>query len=999
MVTSLSFKTRARAIDHLGREQIADVPTAISELWKNSFDAYSRNAELHLFDDGENVAALVDDGHGMTVDDLISKWLVIGTESKATKGEDSAEDKDGLPTRPKQGQKGIGRLSSAALGPLLLLLSKKKNSNFVALLIDWRLFENPFLFLDDIKIPIEEFERKEHLEELLPAMFEELMSNIWGSFKNKEEEEKEESILRLQRLERNERIIAAWKDFSELEQDKEETLRTKIEETIINSTFNHHHFQQWPVWNGTSLKGTALFISNINEDLSAQYGDITDPMVLKAKETFFSTLISFTNHIIKNHLQDFRYSAQLHKGLNTKNIVSPDQEFSQDDFEKMEHRVKGSIDDNAIFQGNIIAFGENIGQVTIPLQYKMPTHIRSKVGKFDIVLGSYEAMGGEEGLGGKQTSMDVKIWADINEKVAAYGGLKVYRDGLRIMPYGRADNDFFEIEARRSKNAGLYHYSLRNMVGAISLTGEGNKNLRDKAGREGFIESKASKALRDVMSLLLIEVAKRYFGRNTKSLRHEFLPHLQEKYNERKAEFDLEKEKKKQKKAFNNNLKMYEPKVIELYEKTEELIEDLESAQASITVEEILKYQQIAEEILTTLSNNKIFYPPRTMTPSQEQRYRQYKDNYSFIHGTLKSAIDSLNKNLDKIQPKSPENIAQNRVNRNIKYILVQLKRWEVEAINILNSEKQRLSEMVTSKHEEYKFTVATYLNKIEKGQMSLGHGLELIDSVMEKHQMTNEQIFIPYINALKSLQENIDLAGLADFTIEKSSELQEEVDRLNSLAQLGITVEVIGHELNHMQIDTEFALSRVREKISNNEDSENLKRAYSALTNKLKFLSPLKLSGEVIREWISGREIIDYCLEFFGNKLTSINFSYSEKFEKFQVYDQRAHIYPVFINMLNNSLYWIKQKEQSEFKVRIDLIDDKVIISDNGTGVYPDDIKSLFTIFFTKKTRGGRGVGLYLCRRNLASGGHKIYYATDDNLKILTGANFIIEFKGTKHA
>jgi signal transduction histidine kinase len=166
-----------------------------------------------------------------------------------------------------------------------------------------------------------------------------------------------------------------------------------------------------------------------------------------------------------------------------------------------------------------------------------------------------------------------------------------------------------------------------------------------------------------------------------------------------------------------------------------------------------------------------------------------------------------------------------------------------------------------------------------------------------------------------------------------------------------------------------------------------------------LKFLSPLKLSGEVVREWISGKDIVEYCLEFFGHKLTAIKFSYSEQFEQFQVYEQRAHIYPVFINLLNNSLYWIRQKEQSEFKIRLDIVDNKVVIADNGTGVYPDDIKSLFTIFFTKKTRGGRGVGLYLCRRNLASGGHKIYYAVDDEVKILTGANFVIDFKGTKYA
>lgn len=44
MIESIAFQTKARTLDHLGREQIADCPTAISELWKNSFDAYA----LHL---------------------------------------------------------------------------------------------------------------------------------------------------------------------------------------------------------------------------------------------------------------------------------------------------------------------------------------------------------------------------------------------------------------------------------------------------------------------------------------------------------------------------------------------------------------------------------------------------------------------------------------------------------------------------------------------------------------------------------------------------------------------------------------------------------------------------------------------------------------------------------------------------------------------------------------------------------------------------------------
>ncbi|WP_262162864.1 ATP-binding protein, partial [Escherichia coli] len=99
--------TRARTIDHLGREQIADCPTAISELWKNAYDAYARNVSLNIFDGNTPVATLVHDGHGMSLDDIINKWLTVGTESKATKKDIPYEDRNGIDhIRAKQGQKG-----------------------------------------------------------------------------------------------------------------------------------------------------------------------------------------------------------------------------------------------------------------------------------------------------------------------------------------------------------------------------------------------------------------------------------------------------------------------------------------------------------------------------------------------------------------------------------------------------------------------------------------------------------------------------------------------------------------------------------------------------------------------------------------------------------------------------------------------------------------------------------------------------------------------------
>ncbi len=493
-------------------------------------------------------------------------------------------------------------------------------------------------------------------------------------------------------------------------------------------------------------------------------------------------------------------------------------------------------------------------------------------------------------------------------------------------------------------------------------------------------------------------LAQRYYGRATNSLRHQFIPALGDSYDERKAKAVLEKARDQQKKAFKTRLNRYEPAIKLLLDDTDSLVDELESVGAVSDVDIVLAYQRKVELLQDKLLENKIVSPPKTLSGSQERLFRQYKDNFQFISSSLKSATESLNKHLERLKPKSPGELAKGRVNRNIKSVLGQLRRWQGEASSILDSEKERLAEMITVKHEEYKLNAQSIVVDIENGAISLSKGLELVDLEMDKHQRDNEQIFIPYINALQSLQEDIDLAGLADFTMEQTSALQAEVDRLNSLAQLGITVEIIGHELDHMQLDTDSALSKVVRQLSEPADADNLKRAFTALAEKLRFLSPLKLSGEAVREWITGEQIVKYCEDFFGYKLTSVDFLATESFRTIQVYDLKSRLFPVFINMINNSLYWVKQKDQSEYKVKLDVVGDKVVVSDNGTGVYADDISSLFTIFFTKKVRGGRGVGLYLCRRNLAASGHKIYYATDDNLKLLSGANFVIEFKGMKN-
>lgn len=126
------FRTKARAVDLLGKGQIADLPTAITELWKNGYDAYGDILKAEIYLEGYKGLSrpyfvISDDGKGMSQKDILEKWLVLGTDSKSRAKLEDVESEETLWKRPriKAGEKGIGRLSVAYLGNPMLMLTKK----------------------------------------------------------------------------------------------------------------------------------------------------------------------------------------------------------------------------------------------------------------------------------------------------------------------------------------------------------------------------------------------------------------------------------------------------------------------------------------------------------------------------------------------------------------------------------------------------------------------------------------------------------------------------------------------------------------------------------------------------------------------------------------------------------------------------------------------------------------------------------------------------------
>lgn len=76
-----------------------------------------------------------------------------------------------------------------------------------------------------------------------------------------------------------------------------------------------------------------------------------------------------------------------------------------------------------------------------------------------------------EGTQGR-SSLSKDDYLRITRKLQTTCGICVYRDGVRVLPYGEPENDFLSIEERRSKKASRYIFSHRNIFGRIDINTE-----------------------------------------------------------------------------------------------------------------------------------------------------------------------------------------------------------------------------------------------------------------------------------------------------------------------------------------------------------------------------------------------------------------------------------------------------------------------------------------------------------------------------------------------
>ncbi|CAI2790858.1 sensory histidine kinase AtoS [Serratia grimesii] len=986
---SLSFKARARTIEHLGKGQIADCPTAVSELWKNAYDAYARNVALYTIDGDYPCGALIDNGCGMSLQQIIENWLVVGTESKTRKNTLEEHERFGLNIRKTQGEKGIGRLSAAFLSPVTFLVTKKMNDNYVALLIDWRLFENPYLSFDDVTVPFREFKDLYDLSNVLSGLLIELKQNIY--FCKGDEGEDEDETLLLKKL--------AWEKFSEDEKAINGnngfiTTQEKIISFCDDFKINPEVFIPWEeilikVEEIDGDKhGTALFLLELGRDLSllTNAGDLAkdNAELSDVEQSLVDTLRAFVNPYILGDLSFLYEIYSVKSNGYHRQILKQSDVFSKSDFDALEHTVVGNIDEKGWFRGRVKAFGEDKGEVVIPANISVNSI--AGVGPFEIQIGTLEFLT-------QNTSHSEREHTHFDLKAKKYAGLMVFRDGLRVLPYGRVDNDFFQIEERRSLNAGRYYWSNRRIFGFIGITQSKNRELKDKSGREGFIRNQAARELKTLVSDLLTSLADRFFGGRSED-RKDLLEQVKREKELRKAA--QQQARKSTQKSFSDALKRQTPVLDASLDAVKKLKDKLDSNKN----DHDFNYVKEIDSDLTNLESLRSEIKTPVKPPKLgvfEERYRDYRDKYNEFSAyilEMKLIVNKLDSELNKLEPSLA---GKNHLEKNQGIINSKLTRFSSNLDEKTNALLKKWGDEIKNDRGIYYSKAISIVDSINN--MDIENALNLLDSIYIE---TIDSLTFKYQSINKGLDrlfEGVNLDSAFSLSEEEREFFEDKAKSLNALAQLGISVEILSHELEEMDSMVTRGLNSLPSSAKEHPGFSLALNAHRSLTQQIRFLSPLKISGYQSRQKITGKNIMDYILKFFGDRFDRqrINIEFGEDFKNISINDIPSRIYPVFTNILNNAMYWVSLSDKRIIK--IDFVNSLVIIANSGPAIDSDDIPRLFELFYSKRANG-HGVGLYLCRENLAVAHHKIWYSDpnfDDDYLIKDGANFVIKFNGVE--
>jgi hypothetical protein len=177
---------------------------------------------------------------------------------------------------------------------------------------------------------------------------------------------------------------------------------------------------------------------------------------------------------------------------------------------KPDYYIKGSIDKEG--KPKIKYFSKKVGKEETLIIKEADFALREPVRK--PVIGAFTF---EFRTWNRDTADTKSTLKNIKRDLDEVGGISIYRDDFRVLPYGEKKNDWLRLDLRRVNNPTM-RLSNNQIVGYVSVSLDENPDLKDQSNREGIVESQAFTDLKELIKNILNQVEqKRYDERPRES--------------------------------------------------------------------------------------------------------------------------------------------------------------------------------------------------------------------------------------------------------------------------------------------------------------------------------------------------------------------------------------------------------------------------------------------------------------------------------------------------
>ena len=978
------FKTRARAVDMLGRQQIANVSTAISELFKNAHDAYADHAEVDYFR-SDNLLVIRDDGIGMTKDDFENRWLVLGTESKYAVQSRIIDTyrPSGKTERAVMGEKGIGRLAIGLLGEQVLVITRANRENglhdLVMCFIHWGLFEVPAINLDEIEIPIRVI-----TGEKLPTDVD--VSNFVKEFKNNVE------LLKSKNTDY---------DFSQILRDLNDF---QVDPENLQSFLGGISL--------TESSGTHFYIAPANHTIQAEIEQDRN----NNKRDFSKFLLGFCNSTFLESTPPPIKTAFRYWPSDTDNhdLLSDGEFFTREELSNADHKISGKVDKYGQFLGSILTYEDETNDHII--SWKDSGGKETACGPFEIEFGYVHGTQ-------RESRLDPNDWKRMYSKLNLIGVIYVYRDRIRILPYGNSDVDWLNIELRRNKGYGYYFFSYRLIFGAIKLTRLNNSFLKEKAGREGFQQDKAYRQLKSILENIFLQLAADFFREGSE--RGEY-------FGVRKKELEkLELARRNREKQVSTKRTNLSVSLDSFFQRTQQGLPTVEiesirnhvrhrmDSAAKIADPDkaaiaLLDAEKEANQKLSQLQEIYRITKPRGVGLSRQlQRdWEAYTTEMQRMENEVfRPFAEDITNQLGNIATQARIYIDQRkRLESLINELAVNEKKSVKSEAGKLNDIAEDTRKAATKVARDAMCELTNTITKVE-AEFASKNFTELtleqteqvrkdfeirIESVGKKNTESLSRVRDVLTSIAQNMMTDSDITqiDMMEAMDEELENLREQVDTDADLVQLGLAVAVINHEFEAAIKGVRRSLRELRPWADSNSNLaplyQEIRNNFDHLDGHLNLFTPLqrRLYRKPIE--IKGSEILHYVKTLFDVRLKrhDVKLSASEDFAEMRAHGFPSTLYPVFVNIIDNAIFWLKDTK-GEKQIKLDSDGKSFFISNTGPDIHARDYESVFEQGFSRKP-GGRGLGLFISRKALQKEGMNICIVPSD---LGTGVTFQISW------